>query len=125
MTPKKFLALGGIIFIAISLLGMFHLLGPTSAESFFSARWYFDATENCVYLIVGIVALLLAFTAPAALHRGLTGLIGVAGLLLGLWTFFLPSFMSVNTHLQSPSDAILLLVIGLWALWSIQSSKMA
>jgi hypothetical protein len=78
MTPRKFLALGGIIFIAISLFGMFHLLGPTSTDSFFSSRWYFDTTENCVYLIVGIIALLLAFTAPAALHRGLTGLIGVA-----------------------------------------------
>jgi hypothetical protein len=125
MSPKKFLSLGGIIFIALSLLGMLGLLGPTAADSFFSSRWYFDSVENWIYLATGLIALLLAFTAPAAIHRGITSLLGVAALFLGLWAFFLPSLMAVNTHLQSPADPILLLVIGLWALWSLHVTKMA
>lgn len=124
MTPKKFLGLGGIVFIAIALLGMLHLLGPAANDSFFSSRWYFDNVENWTYLTIGIIAVLLAFTAPAAIHRGITSLIGIAALLLGLWAFFFPN-ASLATHLQSPSDPILLLVIGLWALWSLKVTKMA
>lgn len=116
MNPKQFLILGGIILVVAGLAG-FVVLGPGQGDSVFGASWWFDNGENYAHLLLGIVALIVAFTLGAELQGWITLLVGVAGLLVMASGFLIgPNFLGVN--LENPLDNILHLVVGVWAIWA-------
>lgn len=113
MNPRQFLHLGGIVLVLVGLLGFFGVIGPTAEQSIFGETWWFDNAENWAHLVLGVVALVLLM-APAGLQKPVVILVGVIGLLVGLYNFASTELLGAN--LESPADLILHLVVGLWAL---------
>ena len=116
---------GGVVLVVVGLAGFFGILGPTPESSLFGSGWYFDNGENWAHTILGVVALMVAFALPAGLQAGVTLLVGVVGLLVGIWGFLLPAgspnFYGAN--LENPLDNILHLAVGLWAVISWRGAK--
>ena len=125
MNPRQFLMIGGIVLLVVGLAGFLGIIGPTDSQSIFGPAWYFDSGENWAHTILGIVALLVAFTMPANMQAAVTLLVGVVGLIVGLWGFVIPggspNFFGAN--LENPMDNILHLAVGLWAIVSSRGSK--
>ncbi len=116
MNPKQFLLIGGVVLVAVGLLG-FGVIGPTAERSIFGSAWWFDNAENWAHLVLGIVALIAAFVLGANLQRPLVMLLGIVGVLVGLYSLFgYASFLGAN--LENPADSLLHLVVGVWALWA-------
>lgn len=117
MNPKQFLLIGGVVLVAVGLLGFVGLIGPTADASIFGSAWWFDNAENWAHLVLGIVALIAAFVLGANLQRPLVMLLGIVGVLVGLYSLFgYSSFLGAN--LENPADSLLHLVVGVWALWA-------
>lgn len=116
MNPKQFLQIGGIILILVGVLGFF-LIGPTAEQSIFGENWWFDNPENWAHLVLGIVAVALAYAVKnAMLQKWVTIIVGVVALIAGISGFVTPNFLGAN--MENPLDNILHLVIGVWALWA-------
>lgn len=124
MNVKQFLQWGGIILVVVGILGFF-LIGPTAERSIFGPAWWFSNGENWAHLVIGIVALIAAYAAPANVQKGLVWVVGIVALLVGIWGFFLgadaPNFYGAN--LENPADNILHLVIGIWAIWAAYKTR--
>lgn len=116
MNSKQFLQIGGILLVLVAILGFANVLGPTADKSIFHSTWWFDKGENWTHLILGIVALVAAFALPASVQRPLVMLLGIIGVVIGVYSFFRQTFLGSN--LENPADSILHLVLGLWALWA-------
>ncbi len=125
MNPKQFLMIGGVVLLVVGLAGFFGILGPTSGQSIFGGAWYFDNAENWAHTVLGVVALIVAFALPAGMQAGVTLLVGIIGLVVGVWGFLLPAgspnFFGAN--LENPLDNILHLAVGLWAILSWRGAK--
>ena len=115
MNPKQFLLLGGVVLVLVGVLGFVGVLGPTADASIFGSAWWFDSAENWAHLVLGIVALILAYATGLSLQRPVVMLLGIIGVLVGLYSFFgYPMLLGAN--LENPLDSILHLVVGIWAL---------
>lgn len=118
MNPKKFLLIGGVVLVLIGVLGFVGVIGPTAEQSLFNKLgldWWFDRAENWAHLVLGVVALVAAFALPAGAQRPLVLLLGVVGVLVGLYSFF--DYTNLwGANLESPADSILHVVVGAWAL---------
>lgn len=115
MNPKQFLLIGGIVLVLVGILGFVGVLGPTTDASIFGSAWWFDNAENWAHLVLGIVALILAYATGPSLQRPVVMLLGVIGVLVGLYSFFGYS-MLLGANLENPLDSLLHLVVGIWAL---------
>ena len=121
MNPKQFLLVGGSVLVLVAILGFMGIIGPTAQDSLFSAAWYFDNAENWAHLVLGVVALIAAFVFPATLHKPLVMVVGVLGIIVGLYSAIGPVTQGVTllgANLQNPTDTVLHLAIGAWALWA-------
>ena len=111
--------------LVVGLAGFSGIIGPTGDQSIFGSSWYFDNGENWAHTILGVVALLVAFALPEGLQGAVTLLVGVIGLIVGLWGFLLPgtapNFYGAN--LENPLDNILHLAVGLWAVLAWRGGK--
>lgn len=117
MNPKQFLTIGGIVLVLVAILGFVGVIGPTPDKSIFGMHWWFDNGENWAHLILGVVGLIAAFSFPANLQKYLALLLGVVGILVGLYSLFISqSFLGAN--LENPADSLLHLAVGAWALWA-------
>lgn len=131
LQPKGFLTVGGAVLLVVGLLGYLGILiGPTPAQSIFGAAWYFDNAENLAHTVLGIAGLAAAFIFPAMLQKWLVALLGVLGVVVGIYSLMGPVTMGQNllgAQLQNPADTILHLVVGAWALYAafMGSKKMA
>ena len=114
MNPKQFLVIGGIVLLLVGVIGFFGIIGPTPGQSVFGDAWWFDNGENWAHTILGVVALILAFAAPAMVQKWVVVLLGIIGVVIGIYSIFTSSFLGAN--LENPADSILHLVIGIWAL---------
>jgi len=114
MNPKQFLVIGGIVLLLVGVIGFFGIIGPTPEQSIFGDAWWFDNGENWAHTILGVVALILAFAAPAMVQKWVVVLLGIIGVVIGIYSIFTSSFLGAN--LENPADSILHLVIGIWAL---------
>ncbi len=125
MNPKQFLQIGGIILIVVGILGFF-FIGPTADKSIFGEGWWFDNGENWTHLILGVIALIAAYVVPMNLQKPLVMILGIIGILIGLYSLFGPvtegkTFLGSN--LENPADTLLHLVVGAWALWASMGKK--
>lgn len=121
MNPKQFLTIGGVILILIAILGWVNVIGPTADDSVFGEAWYFDMAENWAHLVLGVVALIAAFLFPATVNKPLVMLLGIIGILIGIYSVFGPVTEGkafLDAQLQNPGDSILHIVVGVWALWA-------
>lgn len=115
LTPKGFLQVGGIVLIVVGLGGFFGILGPTPGQSIFGSSWWFDNAENWAHLVLGVVGVIAAYNLKRAeLQRQLVMLLGIVGLLVGVYGFFSATLLGAN--LENPADNLLHLAIGAWAL---------
>lgn len=121
----QFLRLGGIVLLLVGLVG---LIGLTANVDFFNL----DAGENVAHVALGIVGLVAGYgLKDARIHRGLTAVVGITGLVFGLLGWFLPAggalvsggFAHPNflglANLESPSDNVLHLFVAAWAIWAM------
>lgn len=115
MNPKQFLVIGGIVLVVVGLAGFWGIIGPTAADSIFGANWWFDNAENWAHLVLGVVGLLAAFVLGNSLQKGLVLILGVVGVLVGLYSAVI-STRFLGANLENPADTILHLVVGVWAL---------
>lgn len=104
----------------VAILGWINVLGPTQEVSIFHESWWFDTGENWAHLVLGIVAIIAAFALSASLQAGVTVLVGIIGIVVGLLGFFLGTDIQFNfyglANLENPLDNLLHLVVGAWAL---------
>ncbi|MFO0704912.1 MAG: hypothetical protein U0517_03020 [Candidatus Andersenbacteria bacterium] len=114
MNAKQFLLIGGIVLLLVGVIGFFGIIGPTPDQSIFGDAWWFDNGENWAHTILGVVALILAFAVPAMVQKWVVVLLGIIGVLVGIYSIFTPAFLGAN--LENPADSILHLAIGIWAL---------
>ena len=116
MNSKQFLIYGGAILVLVGIFGFVGLIGPTADKSMFGSTWWFDNGENWAHLILGVVALLAAFTFPAKAQKPLVMLVGLLAIFFAIYNTFSTKFLGAN--LESPADLILHAVVGIWALWA-------
>jgi uncharacterized membrane protein HdeD (DUF308 family) len=116
VNPKQFLQIGGVVLLLVGILGFIGVIGPTPDKSLFGEAWYFDNPENWAHTILGIVALIAAFSLPAASQKMLTMLVGLLAIFFGVYNIFSTNFLGAN--LESPTDMILHFAIGIWALYA-------
>lgn len=91
LTPKGLLTVGGIILVVVGVLGFF-LIGPTAERSIFGAAWWFDNAENWARVVLGIVALPIAYDLKdAATQKWVTTIVGLVALLVGICASSIPS----------------------------------
>ena len=115
MNPKQFLTLGGIVLVLVAILGFVGVIGPTPEKSIFGPSWWFDNPENWAHLVLGVVAFIAAFAIPMNLQKSLVALVGVLGVVVGLYSLSIgESFLGAN--LENPADTLLHLAVGAWAL---------
>lgn len=120
LSPQGFLKVGGTILVLVAVLGFIGVIGPTT-NSLFGSYWYFDNAENWVHLVLGIVALIAIFALPATVHKPLVIVVGVVAVLFGFYSLFgsVPEGTNfLGAGLENPTDTVLHLVIGAWALVS-------
>lgn len=101
----------------VGLLGFFGVIGPTTESSIFGSFWWFDNAENWAHLVLGIVAIAASFVLGDSLQRGLVLVVGVLGILVGLYSV-LGETMLLGATLQNPADTALHIIVGAWALWA-------
>lgn len=116
MNSKQFLQIGGALLVLVGILGMINVIGPTPDKSIFGDSWWFDRGENWAHLLLGIVGLIASFTFPASAQRSLVMLLGIIGVVVGLYSIFTQKLLGSN--LENPADTILHIVLGAWALWA-------
>jgi hypothetical protein len=123
LTPKGFLMVGGVVLILVGLLGFWGVIGPTPEESLFGSYWWFDNGENWSHLLLGVAGLLASFTLGMNSQRGLVMLLGWVGILVGLYSLLYSEYF-LGSYLQNPTDTLLHLVVGAWALLASRKKMM-
>ena len=114
MNPRQFLQIGGVVLVLVGVLGFVGILGPLAEDSIFGNAWWFDNAENWAHVVLGIVALIAAYALNEGMQRPLVIVVGVVGVLVGIWGFVNPMLLGAN--LENPADNLLHLAIGAWAL---------
>lgn len=116
--------IGGVVLVLVGVLGFVGVIGPSAESSVFGQAWWFDNAENWAHLVLGVVALVLAYAVSASLQRPIVMLLGIVGVLVGLYSL-LGYSMLLGANLENPADSLLHLAIGAWALvasWRKESS---
>jgi hypothetical protein len=123
MNPRQFLLLGGIVLVALSVLGV-TVLGPTALESYFGVLFYLTNGENVAHLVFGVVALLAYyFLKDEQLTKWLVIVVGVVALFAALYGFMVSgdtggaNFFGV-ANVENPLDNVLHLVVAAWAFYA-------
>lgn len=127
LTPRGFLTVGGVVLVLLGVLGMVGVIGPTPDKSLFGAFWWFDSAENVAHLVLGVVALAAVYLIKdAGVHKLLVILVGLLGLVVGLYNLLGDNTLLLSANLESPADLVLHLVVGVWGLYAgLMGSKTA
>ena len=115
MNPKQFLLIGGIVLLALGIVGFLGVFSDTKSA------FYLDQGENVAHTGLGIIAIAAAFLIPdAMLQKWLVAVVGVTALFFAVYGFMVAGNTPPNTfgisNLESPADDVLHLVVGVWAL---------
>ena len=115
MNPKQFLLVGGIVLLALGIVGFLGVFNDTKSA------FYLDQGENVAHTGLGIIAIAAAFLiSDAMLQKWLVAVVGITALFFAVYGFMVAGNTPPNTfgisNLESPADDILHLVVGIWAL---------
>jgi len=115
LNPKQFLLIGGIVLLALGIVGFLGVFNDTKSA------FYLDQGENVAHTGLGIIAIAAAFLIPnAMLQKWLVAVVGITALFFAVYGFMVAGNTPPNTfgisNLESPADDILHLVVGIWAL---------
>jgi hypothetical protein len=133
LTPKGFLLFGGIILVALAVLGV-SVLGPNVDSSALGSNFWLDGTENILHLLFGVVALAAYFLLKDAnLQKWLVVLvfvIALAATVVGVMNSSMTVdntniFGIASTNLENPLDNVLHGVVALWAAVVLYKSFMS
>ncbi len=113
MCPCEFARVGGGIFIALAILGLFRVLGPTESASMLGGWLWIDFAEITFDGILGTL-LIVASRASASVERPVVLLTG--WLLLALAGFGLFNDDVLLMHVERPLQIIFYFAMGVWAL---------
>ncbi len=119
MNSKQFLFIGGAVLVLLAILGWVGVIGPDAEHSVFGAAWVFDKYENWAHLVLGVVALIAGAAFPASVQKPLVMVVGLVALFFGVYSAFGPVYEGkdfMGAMLQNPTDTVLHLVVGVWAL---------
>ena len=115
MNPKQFVLIGGIVLLALGIVGFLGVFNDTKSA------FYLDQGENVAHTGLGIIAIAAAFLiSDAMLQKWLVAVVGITALFFAVYGFMVAGNTPPNTfgvsNLESPADDILHLVVGIWAL---------
>ena len=115
MNPRQFLLVGGIVLLALGLVGFLGVFSDTKSA------FYLDSGENVAHTVLGIIAIAAAFViSDGTLQKWLVAVVGVTALFFAVYGFMVAGNAPPNTfgisNLESPADDVLHLVVGIWAL---------
>ncbi len=118
MNPKQFLVVGGIVLLALGIVGFLGVFSDTKSA------FYLDQGENVAHTGLGIIAIAAAFLIREAdLQKWLVAAVGVVALFFAVYGFMVAGNTPPNTfgisNLESPADDVLHLVVGIWALAAV------
>lgn len=106
----------------VGVLGFVGIIGPTPEDSLFGDLWWFDNGENWAHLVLGLAALIAYKVLGESMQRWLVAAVGLLGLVVTVYGFVVGENL-LGANLENPSDNILHLVIGLWALYAAKGGK--
>lgn len=132
-TPKGFLTYGGIVLLALGLIGYSGIFSSVG-----SAFWL-DGGENVAHTVLGLVALAAVFvpglnSALAPLYRPIVTLVGIIALFFGVYGLYAGlTGVAVNNVFGGPTgvanleylDDIVHLGVAAWAYMALRSPAMA
>lgn len=110
--------------VLVGVLGFVGIIGPTGEKSLFGPTWWFDDAENWAHLVIGIVGIIGAFILPASLQKAVVLLLGVFGLIVGIYSGVVSTSL-LGANLENPADTILHIAVGAWALFAALKGGMA
>jgi hypothetical protein len=130
-TSTSFLRYGGIVLLALGIIGFLGLPG----QSFFALT----TGENIAHVALGIVGLGAGYGIQSVgLHRLLTVVVFATALIFGLWGFVLmaggaftppATFASPNfyglANLENPADNLLHLFVAVWSGFTLWRERAA
>ena len=108
--------------IVVGVLGFLGVIGPTPGQSLFGSFWWFDPAENVAHTVLGVAALVAAYTFRALWQRYLVMVVGALALVVGLYNL-MGEVVLLGANLESPADLVLHLAVGAWALYSVFGEK--
>jgi len=115
LNPKQFLLIGGIVLLALGIVGFLGVFSDTKSA------FYLDQGENVAHTGLGIIAIAASLLIPdPVLQKWLVAVVGVTALFFAVYGFMVAGNTPPNTfgisNLESPADDVLHLVVGIWAL---------
>jgi hypothetical protein len=115
VNPKQFLLIGGIVLLALGIVGFLGVFSDTKSA------FYLDTGENVAHTGLGIIAIAASFVIPeGSAQKWLVAAVGILALFFGVYGFLVAGNTPPNTfgisNLESPADDILHLVVAIWAL---------
>jgi len=120
VNPKQFLIIAGAAQVLLSLVGFLRVFGPETTPFF-----WLDNGQNVVHLWLGLGALAMVFipalnSVVAPHYKSLVVAGGVMALSVAAYGFLVADAPPLNTfglaNLENPSDNLLHLIFGAWAL---------
>lgn len=120
MNPKQFLTVAGAGQVLLSVVGFLGVFSPETTPFF-----WLDDGENVAHLLLGLAALAVVFVPGlndvlAPHYKPLVIVGGVMALFFGAYGFVVAGTPPPNTfgvaNLENPSDNLLHLIVGAWAL---------
>lgn len=122
MNPKQFLLVGGIVLLALGILG-YLLPNPLLGN----ALWL-TGGENIAHLVLGIVAIVAAYALGYSAQKWLTIIVGLVALYFGVAGFFLaatnpPALNYMNLANLELLDNLIHLVVAVWAFMAAKGGK--
>lgn len=113
MCPCEFASAGGGVFIALAILGLLNVLGPTPTESILGNWWWLDTTEIIFSAILGGI-LLVASRARPSVERPVVMFTGWFLLVLAGFGLFRDEIFFMQ--FERPLQIIFYFFMGIWAL---------
>lgn len=114
MNSRQFLQVSGLIIVVLGILGFF-ILGPSPGDSIFGTNWWFDGVESWVFLVLGLIGIISAYTLIESYQVYLACILGIIFVLMGLYS--LTGNQLLGANLEVPGDTLFNLAIGILGLW--------
>lgn len=127
MNPKQFLVVGGVVLLLLGILG--YLTGSDATGGPIGLTVWLTSGENIAHVVLGIVALIAAYTLGEGARKWLTIIVGLVALYFGLvgWTLA-PTAQGMMNYYGVANletfDNLLHLVVAVWAFWAASRREM-